>query len=76
MDGSHGVSLAPTLTGVGHQRKRDYLIHEAGGSASIIRGRYKLIISRGGKSRKRGGEGRKNRKAKETATQSGARLYE
>ena len=45
--GLSGVSLAPTLTGKGEQRVRDFLIHEAGGQASIIRGRYKLIRSRG-----------------------------
>lgn len=45
--GLSGVSIAPTLTGEGEQRLRDFLIHEAGGQASIIRGRYKLIRSRG-----------------------------
>ena len=45
--GLSGVSIAPTLTGEGEQRFRDFLIHEAGGQASIIRGRYKLIRSRG-----------------------------
>ena len=44
--GLSGVSLAPTLTGEGDQRVREFLVHEAGGQASIIRGRYKLIRSR------------------------------
>ncbi len=44
--GLSGVSLAPTLTGKGDQRVRDFLIHEAGGQASIVRGRHKLIRSR------------------------------
>lgn len=41
--GVSGVSLAPTLTGKGIQRPRDFLIHEAGNQASIIQGQYKLI---------------------------------
>lgn len=41
--GVDGVSLAPTLTGKGHQRSREFLIHEAGNGQSIIRGKYKLI---------------------------------
>lgn len=41
--GLDGVSLAPTLLSAGHQRARDFLIHEAGSSHSIIRGRHKLI---------------------------------
>jgi hypothetical protein len=45
--GLSGVSIAPSLTGKGEQRVRDFLIHEAGGQASIIRGRHKLIRSRG-----------------------------
>ena len=45
--GLSGVSIAPTLRGEGEQRIREFLIHEAGGQASIIRGRYKLIRSRG-----------------------------
>ena len=44
--GLSGVSLAPTLRGKGVQRKREFLIHEAGGQASIIRGKHKLIRSR------------------------------
>ena len=76
--GVDGVSLAPTLTGIGQQRKRDYVIHEAGGNASIIRGRYKLIISRGSKSKKTKPTRttRKTKKTKETPTESGARLYD
>ena len=41
--GVSGVSLAPTLTGEGKQRIRNFLIHETNGQASIIRGRYKFI---------------------------------
>ncbi len=41
--GVSGVSLAPTLTGEGQQRVRNFLIHETKGQASIIRGRYKFI---------------------------------
>ena len=41
--GIDGVSIAPTLTGEGYQRPRDFLIHEAGKAASIIRGNQKLI---------------------------------
>ena len=41
--GIDGVSLAPTLTGTGHQRQREFLIHEAGSNHSIIRGRHKLV---------------------------------
>ena len=43
--GIDGVSIAPTLLSTGHQRTRDFIIHEAGGSSSIIRGRHKLIRS-------------------------------
>ncbi|MEM9158467.1 MAG: sulfatase-like hydrolase/transferase [Verrucomicrobiota bacterium] len=45
--GIDGVSLAPTLTGEGEQRKRDFVIHEAGKFQSIISGKYKLIRSEG-----------------------------
>ena len=45
--GVSGVSLAPVLTGDGVQRKRAFLIHEAGNQASIIQGQYKLIRPRG-----------------------------
>ncbi len=41
--GIDGVSIAPTLLSIGHQRKRDFIIHESGGNSSIIRGRHKLI---------------------------------
>ncbi len=44
--GLDGVSIAPMLTGMGVQRRRDFLIHEAGGANSIIHGRYKLISNR------------------------------
>lgn len=43
--GLDGVSLAPTLLSSGHQRHREFLIHEAGSSHSIIRGRHKLLGS-------------------------------
>lgn len=41
--GIDGVSIAPALTGMGEQRKRDFLIHEAGNGQSIIRGDHKLV---------------------------------
>lgn len=44
--GIDGVSVAPTLTGEGVQRQRDFLIHETGRGQSIIRGRHKLVRSR------------------------------
>jgi hypothetical protein len=45
--GLDGVSIATLLAGedVDDRRRRDFLIHEAGRSASIIRGRHKLIRS-------------------------------
>ena len=43
--GLDGVSLAPTLTGEGNQRRRDFVIHEAGNGQSIIRGKHKLVRS-------------------------------
>ncbi len=43
--GIDGVSIAPTLSGSGDQRKREFIIHEAGNGQSIIRGNYKLIRS-------------------------------
>ena len=46
--GTDGVSLAPSLTGEGVQRAREFLIHEDGGNWSIIRGRYKLTRQSGG----------------------------
>ena len=61
--GLSGVSLAPTLTGKGDQRVREFLIHEAGGQASIIRGRYKLIRPRtNAKAGKAGGNNKKRLK--------------
>jgi hypothetical protein len=44
--GIDGVSIAPTLRGVGSQRPRDFIIHEAGNGQSIIRGKYKLVRSK------------------------------
>ena len=41
--GLDGVSIAPTLTGRGHQRIREFVIHEAGNGQSIIRGNHKLV---------------------------------
>jgi arylsulfatase A-like enzyme len=46
--GIDGVSLAPTLTGSGHQRRREFLIHEAGNGQSIIRGKDKLVRTKQG----------------------------
>ncbi len=46
--GVDGVSLAPTLLGSGHQRIREFLIHEAGNGQSIIRDGFKLIRSKTG----------------------------
>jgi arylsulfatase A-like enzyme len=43
--GVDGVSIAPTLLGSGQQRKREFIIHEAGNGQSIIRGNYKLVRS-------------------------------
>lgn len=73
--GLDGVSLAPTILGSGHQRTREFLIHEAGGHGSIIRGRHKLILNRGGKSRK-GGKTRKGKKSTETRSRPAAALYD
>ena len=41
--GIDGVSIAPTLLGTDGQRKREFIIHEAGNGQSIIRGNYKLV---------------------------------
>jgi arylsulfatase A-like enzyme len=41
--GIDGVSFAPTLLGTGHQRTREFLVHEAANGQSLIRGRHKLI---------------------------------
>ena len=43
--GIDGVSIAPTLTGTGHQRHREFIIHEADNGQSIIRGNLKLVRS-------------------------------
>ena len=50
--GLNGVSLAPFLSGEGEGRKREFLIHEAGNKASIIRGKYKLIKTRSSSKKK------------------------
>ena len=44
--GIDGVSIAPTLLGTGHQRNREFIIHEASNGQSIIRGNYKLVRSK------------------------------
>ena len=41
-----GVSIAPTLTGIGHQRHRAFMIHEANNGQSIIKGKHKLVRTR------------------------------
>ena len=41
-----GVSIAPMLRGYGHQRNRDFIIHEASNGQSIIRGKHKLVRTR------------------------------
>ena len=64
--GVSGVSLAPTLTGKGIQRPRDFLIHEAGNQASIIQGQYKLIRSRG--DTKSSASSKKKKRKKEPVT--------
>jgi arylsulfatase A-like enzyme len=46
--GIDGVSLAATLSGTGQQHQRDFIIHEAGKYASIIRGNHKLVRSNSG----------------------------
>ncbi len=46
--GIDGISLAPALLGSGHQRLRQFLIHEAGNGQSIIRGEWKLIRTKSG----------------------------
>jgi arylsulfatase A-like enzyme len=76
--GLSGVSLAPTLTGEGEQRMREFLIHEAGGQASIIRGRYKLIRPRANaKGVKSGGKKKKDHRKAETGKDSGkVQLYD
>jgi len=64
--GVSGVSLAPTLTGKGIQRPRDFLIHEAGNQASIIQGQYKLIRPRG--DTKSSASSKKKKRKKEPVT--------
>ncbi len=44
--GVDGVSIAPTLLGVGQQRRREFIIHEAGNGQSIIHGKHKLVRSK------------------------------
>ena len=51
--GVDGVSIAPTLRGAGHQRVRNFLVHEAGNGNAIIRGRFKLVQGRSGKKKQR-----------------------
>jgi hypothetical protein len=73
--GLSGVSLAPTLTGEGEQRMREFLIHEAGGQASIVRGRYKLIRLRA--NAKSGAKNKKRPKKPGVAKDSGkVQLYD
>ncbi|NWK56257.1 sulfatase-like hydrolase/transferase [Verrucomicrobiaceae bacterium N1E253] len=45
--GVDGVSIAPTLTGDGHQRARPYITHESQPNRSIIRGNMKLVDKNG-----------------------------
>lgn len=56
--GLDGVSIAPTLTGQGYQRQREFIIHEAGNGQSIIRGNHKLVRGSGSS----GGKKKKNKK--------------
>ena len=51
--GIDGVSIAPLLTGEGHQREREFIIHEAGNGQSIIRGKHKLVRFAGGGKKKK-----------------------
>ena len=44
--GLSGVSIAPTLSGKGKQKTRQFLIHETNSQASIIRGSWKLVRSK------------------------------
>ncbi len=73
--GLDGVSLAPTILGSGHQRTREFLIHEAGNYGSIIRGRYKLVRSKGGRSGK-AGKSRRNKTRKENTSRPVPALYD
>ena len=52
--GIDGVSIAPTLSGKGNQRQREFIIHEAGNGQSIIRGKDKLVRSASGRKKKAG----------------------
>ena len=72
--GLSGVSIAPTLKGEGEQRVREFLIHEAGGQASIIRGRYKLIRSRGNTKAVQSGSKNKKRPKKHGATKDSGKV--
>jgi arylsulfatase A-like enzyme len=45
--GLDGVSFAPTLLDSGHQRFREFIIHEAQPDQSIIRGKDKLVHDNG-----------------------------
>lgn len=47
--GIDGVSIAPTLLSAPGQRPREFIIHEAGNSQSIIRGDHKLIRTAAGR---------------------------
>ena len=44
--GIDGVSIAPTLIGGEHQRRREFIIHEASNGQSIIRNNFKLVRSK------------------------------
>lgn len=52
--GIDGLSIAPTLTGKGSQRQREFIIHEAGNGQSIIHGKDKLVRSASGRKKKAG----------------------
>ncbi|MGB7328245.1 MAG: sulfatase-like hydrolase/transferase [Rubripirellula sp.] len=55
--GIDGVSIAPTLLGIGQQRNRKFIVHEAGDGQSIIQGKYKLV-SRGSSNAKKSAKGK------------------
>jgi hypothetical protein len=73
--GLSGVSLAPALMGKGEQRVREFLVHEAGGQASIIRGRYKLIRSRANAKVAKPGAKNKKRPKKAEASKPSGRIH-
>tara|TARA_B100000674_G_scaffold112092_1_gene83422 strand:+ start:19189 stop:21366 length:2178 start_codon:yes stop_codon:yes gene_type:complete len=73
--GLSGVSIAPILAGAGERRMREFLIHEAGGQASIIRGRYKLVRPRG-KTKAVGGKGKRPNKGAVAKDSSKIQLYD